>query len=130
MPLPIEDRSFLFVCRHCERLAEGRDARRETCGQDCAGPKKGRDFPRYRGPLTPEFLIHHCFACGEATPMSLNLTGTTRILGVCKRHLIHAGVKYEDLKTQAKPEDFGAVEKKIVKATPEELLGLGKEPEK
>lgn len=123
--IPIEDKSFVFVCRFCERLAEARDAGRETCNQDCGGPKRGRDFPLYKGPLTPGYMVDHCFVCGEGTSLSVTTSGSNRHLGVCKRHFIHAGIRYEELKAKASPEDLGVVERKVVEIPPEELFGLG-----
>ena len=124
--LPVNDPTMAFVCRLCERLAEARDAKRETCGQECGGPMKGKHFPRYKGPLTPGFMASHCFICGEPTPISMKVEGLIdgREIGVCKRHIIHFGVKFEEEKAKAPLEDRGTVEHKRIEVPLEEMLGL------
>lgn len=123
MPLPVNDQSMAAVCRLCEHLAEARDAGRDTCGQDCGGPMKGKTFPRYKGPLTPGYIASHCFICGDLTPITVGLHG--KMIGVCERHLIFLE-KYLGELQKAPLEDRGIVKTTKVAVPIEEMLGLKK----
>jgi hypothetical protein len=83
---------LIFICAFCERLADQLAQGADRCHLVCGGPRKGMDFPLYKGPLTPTWLEGHCFVCGtDATkqfqvrdPLRL---GATRRLGVCEAHV-------------------------------------------
>lgn len=123
MPLPVNDLSFMFICRFCECFAEAKDAGSASCGKACGGPKKRMDYPKYRGPLTTKYIADHCFVCGEETRISVHVHKEDRALGVCEKHLIFAGIGYDDIK-KVKAENMGIMCPKMVPISPEELFGL------
>lgn len=79
---------LIFICRMCERMAEQLAQGADKCHLDCGGPRRGRSFPLYKGPLTAGWLEEHCFVCDGTAAKTLRLSGgleVHRALGVCDR---------------------------------------------
>lgn len=80
-----------FVCAMCEHWWRAKEERKERCvaaenGQDCGGPVVGMTFPQYKGPLDRSAWTEFCFMCGEDSMAAIEVNGSLRMLGVCKRH--------------------------------------------
>lgn len=109
--LPIKDPSLFFICRLCTKMAAQWEKGETVCHLKCGGPKKGMDFPLYQGPLPPATLAVNCFVCGQGATCKIKVTPAhtpfvlPRELGVCVKHLIHAGI---DPKQIDKPQEIGA----------------------
>ena len=120
--LPIKDPALFFVCRFCVVMAEQWDRGERVCHRQCGGPRKGRTFPLYRGPMTEDYLRWHCFVCGNSAERYIKVSSGTRELGICVKHFPFAGIPPE---AEQKPEDAGVItkiEKKIVPIN--EVLGI------
>jgi hypothetical protein len=75
-----------------------------VCQYKCGGPKKGLAFPFYQGPLTSGAIERNCFVCGGEAELKLKVERNDptlvlpiiREIGVCKKHLVHAGIDPKD----------------------------------
>jgi hypothetical protein len=85
--LPVPDPTLLFICRMCEQMAEQWDRGQTDCHQKCGGPKNGRLFPLYRGPLTPGYAESHCVVCGVDATKKMGITGERGEIGICDAHI-------------------------------------------
>lgn len=78
---------YSTVCATCDRLhpdpqrPEIRVCNERTCG----GPFSGRDFPRYKGPITD--FSRWCFVCGEPSKYGVQAPETARRFGLCQEHV-------------------------------------------
>lgn len=112
MTLPVADPSLFFLCRLCTRMLEQIEKGIKVCQYECGGPKKGLAFPFYQGPLTSGAIGMNCFVCGQEAELKLKVERQDpafvlpiiRELGVCKKHLVHAGIDPKDFD---KPQEKG-----------------------
>jgi hypothetical protein len=112
--LPIKDPSLFFICRLCTKMAEQIGRGETVCHHPCGGPRKGRAFPLYTGPMANATIETHCFVCGVDAEKKLKIGNGLRELGVCIKHLIFAGIDPKTL-PPPKTEDRGVVQKREVR---------------
>jgi hypothetical protein len=129
--LPVPDRSLMFICRFCANMAEQWDKKLTICQLKCGGPKKGLQFPLYKGPMTATFIQSHCFVCGDKAEMRVevkeSLDAPARLfdLGVCLRHLPFAGVDPSTIQKPVHADQMGIVqETKIVAVDFYKMAGI------
>lgn len=91
-PFPVPDFSLFFICRFCLKMERQWGVSRVCQFKECGGPKRGRSFPLYEGPLTESYLRSHCVVCGSLAELQLQLEKEVRSLGICRKHLVAAGV--------------------------------------
>lgn len=84
--LPVGDPHLFFVCRMCTRMAEQLAQGSETCRLDCGGPRKGKAYPLYAGPLTPSWIESHCVLCGDPAQRRVEVHGQGSV-GICLKHI-------------------------------------------
>jgi len=84
--LPVGDPHLFFVCRMCTRMAEQIEQGAEHCKLDCGGPRKGKAYPLYAGPLTPSWVESHCVLCGDAAQRRIEVHGQGSV-GICLKHI-------------------------------------------
>lgn len=129
--LPVNDRSLFFICRMCTNMAEQWDKGQKVCQLKCGGPKKGMEYPLYKGPMTASFIQAHCFVCGDTAEMRVEvkerIDAPTRLfdLGICLRHLHIVGVDPDSLKKPLHPDQVGIVQDtKIVPVDFYKMVGI------
>jgi hypothetical protein len=64
-----------------EQVAQGA----ERCQFDCGGPRRGKTYPQYAGPLTPEWTRNNCVVCGEPGDKRFHVHGQGEI-AACRKH--------------------------------------------
>lgn len=86
-PAPlVADPSLFFICRMCARMADQIAQGSTVCRLACGGPRKGRAYPEYRGPLPPSWLRAHCAVCGDPAAHRVEVHGRGEV-GACAKHL-------------------------------------------
>ena len=77
------------VCSTCKKYwgARDRNIPGDTClaKRGCSGPVGGGDFPEYDGPVSD--LSRWCFKCGADSKYGVQVTGRSRVIGVCEEHV-------------------------------------------
>lgn len=119
--IPVNDKSLFFLCRMCHRMAKAVENGETMCPFKCGGPKKGKTFPLYDGPMTQMYLEMHCFVCGCPAERYVEVDGGTRKLGVCTSHMRFA-VPEELLKAEDRPKE--ATDIGLIVATHREEIPL------
>jgi hypothetical protein len=78
---------FPITCATCEHLYIAWDKQADDCGKTatCGGPIFGRNYPDYKGPLTPEAMERLCLICGSDKIDFHVLVGRRRF-GLCVSH--------------------------------------------
>ena len=84
--LPVADSSLYEICRLCTKMAEQVDRGLDSCRLDCGGPRKGKAYPLYAGPLSESWRRSHCVVCGEPAQRRLEVHGKGEV-GACLLHL-------------------------------------------
>jgi hypothetical protein len=80
---PVDVPDSIWLCRMCEHLAHAKDNGQECCGKDlCGGPRQGRSFPLYRGPLA-SVVYKYCYMCGDDSVIVIE-RGNGGKLGLCR----------------------------------------------
>jgi len=112
--LPVKDPSLFFICRFCKEMALQVSKGESVCHRPCGGPRKGRAFPLYSGPLTSVIIETHCFVCGEKADKRLRVGGYRREIGICMKHIMFTGINPKDL-PPPKTEHQGVIQRREVK---------------
>jgi len=81
-----------FPCAMCLNWWRAKEEKKESCmvftgGKPCGGPMAGMAFPMYKGPLVDSNWTDFCFVCGEEVVAAVEVKGSDRMLGVCKKHV-------------------------------------------
>lgn len=84
--LPVADSSLYLICRMCTRMAEQVAKGLENCQLDCGGPRKGKAYPLYGGPLPESWRRSNCVVCGEIAQRRIEVHGHGEV-GACLKHL-------------------------------------------
>ena len=85
------EQGFAFECSYCQRMWAAKSTGLDSCGpmipdgNPCGGPMSGMSFPYYKGPLTREFIVGHCFRCGAEAESTIAQNGGA--VGVCDKHI-------------------------------------------
>lgn len=84
--LPVADPSLYMVCRMCTRMAEQADRDVAQCLLDCGGPRKGKAYPLYAGPLPESWRRSNCVVCGDPAQRRIEVHGQGEV-GACLKHI-------------------------------------------
>lgn len=78
---------FPITCATCEHLHNAWAKQSEDCGKTatCGGPIFGRNYPDYKGPLSPKAMEHLCLVCGSQN-IDFHVAVGQRRFGLCFKH--------------------------------------------
>lgn len=78
---------FPITCASCDYFQSAQKAGADDCGRmmTCGGPIFGRNFPDYKGPLTPEIMEKICLICGSDR-VEFHILAGLRRFSLCTRH--------------------------------------------